>query len=1055
MEILVNININSRIFIKLLICLVFLVFILPSEMIYASQAYPGSISVKQSDGSQLTIKLYGDEHHHWVESVDGYTLIVNGKGDYEYAKLNSIGGLEPSGVIANDLIERTSLDNNFLSTIDKKLSFDEQQQSILRQLSKVRSNFNNRTQAFPTTGSRKLICILMGYSDLAFSKTQTEFDNLFNQVSYSVDGATGSVKDYYLENSWDQFNLTVDIAGPYTASNTMAYYGANNTAGYDERPRELVTEAVNAADVDVNFADYDNDSDGNVDGVYVIYAGYGEEAGASSDAIWAHAWSITTVNLDGVNISSYSCSAELRSNSGTGITRIGVVCHEFGHVLGAPDYYDTDYATGGQYSGTGQWDMMAGGSWNNNGATPAHHNGFTKWYYYGWITPTLLSTTQNVTLLNIEDNQSLYYYTTPTTNEYFLVENRQQTGFDGSLPGSGMIIYHVDQDNVDAYDPTNKINATHPQYMYPVCASATTEPSATPSDYGSINSTGCPFPGASNTTSFTDLTIPSSKDWNGSNSGKTITSIVENSGVITFDYSVGATPTPQISVNPTILTESLQIDQTSIKNLVISNVGDATLDWTMSIMNQSQPVQSALRRDIDYSLCTGGILSANKNEIDINSQNSSEESPITNSIDKAIVNHDGGHDGNAIGIGGGSFIVAARYTSDELSSYYDTHEINEVQLFIYDAATSVILAIWEGGSFGDPGTQIYGEEVISQITVGDWSEISLTASIPIVTDNEYWVGYQVTGGTYPAGVDAGPAIDGKGDWVNIGSWTELQDHGFDFNWNIRMVIDEIPPSWVSVDPTSGSIPAGGDQAINVTFDATGLSLGMYTADLDISSNDPGNSTVTVPCTLNVVDDSSLPVELAGFEVKEENGRVLLEWTTESELENLGFNVYRSIDDVNYEKINESLIEGAINSSTSNDYTFIDTEVKSNMQYYYKLEDVSTKGETEMHGPRSISLSSEKSIVSEFNLSAAYPNPFNPETTIKFTIPEECKVTINVYDMRGNLVSSLTDRNYNIGQYQVNWNGSDKDGKPVSAGVYIYKMSTNTGFTKSSKMILVK
>ena len=190
-------------------------------------------------------------------------------------------------------------------------------------------------KAFPTTGNRKLICILIGFKDKAFTKTKTDFDNLFNQVGYNAGGATGSVKDFYLENSYNQFNLTVDVAGPYTASQNMSYYGANDASGNDVRPRELVLEAINFADPTVNFANYDNDNDGTVDGVYIIYAGYGEEAGGGANAIWAHAWQISPVVRDGKTISKYSCSAELRGSSGTTITAIGVICHEFGHVLGA------------------------------------------------------------------------------------------------------------------------------------------------------------------------------------------------------------------------------------------------------------------------------------------------------------------------------------------------------------------------------------------------------------------------------------------------------------------------------------------------------------------------------------------------------------------------------------------------------------------------------------------------------------------------------------------------------------------------------------------------
>ncbi|MDA3866746.1 MAG: M6 family metalloprotease domain-containing protein [Salinivirgaceae bacterium] len=410
-----------------------------------------------------------------------------------------------------------------------------------------------------------MVCVLIGFTDKAFTKTQTEFNNLYNQVGYSAGGATGSVKDYYLENSYNQFNLTVDVAGPYTASQNMAYYGATDGTSHDSNPRALVTEAVNLANPDVNFADYDNDNDGAVDAVYIIYAGYGEEAGGGTDAIWAHAWTIPTVTLDGKTLSRYSCSAELRGSSGTNITYIGVICHEFGHVLSAPDYYDTNYDTDGQYQGTGAWDMMAGGSWNNGGATPAHHNGFTKVVYYDWATVTELTSPTTIVLNNAAENSNSFYkISTSTPNEYFLIENREKHLFDAAIPGSGMMIYHV---HSGVFDVGNQINATHPQRMYPVAQNATGEPTSTSASYGSIGSATCAWTGASSTkTEFSDVSTPSSKSWAGANTNKAITNIVRNATdkTVTFDFMGGAQGNP-FSFNA-LLVGTSQIDLSWDKN---------------------------------------------------------------------------------------------------------------------------------------------------------------------------------------------------------------------------------------------------------------------------------------------------------------------------------------------------------------------------------------------------------------------------------------------------------------------------------------------------------
>lgn len=525
--------------------LVFLILAaMPIKDAMAVSAYPEPVKYKQPDGSVITIIMQGDERVKWAQTTDGYTILTNKEGYYEYATLDSKGDLVRSGIRVNEASKRSMAEKSFVAGVSKGLLFSESQVTLMKGMWEM--GVKESQKAFPTTGNRKLVCILVGFKDKAFTKTQAEVNNLFNQVGYSTGGATGSVKDYYNENSYGQFNLTVDVFGPYTASQNMSYYGANDASGNDVRPRELVTEAINMADGSANFANYDNDGDGSVDGVYVIYAGYGEEAGGGTNCIWAHAWSIPTLTKDGKYISKYSCSAELRGNSGSTLTAIGVICHEFGHVLGAPDYYDTNYATGGEFQGTGTWDMMASGSWNNNGVTPAHHNAFTKCMIYGWATPTTLTSATNVTLNNAaEYSNSFYRINTTTSGEYYIIENREKHKFDAYVPGSGMMIYHVHSGVMSAAS-SNNINATYPQKMYPVCASATTNPGSTSSTYGSINSAGCPWPGTSNKTSFTDATTPNMKSWAGANTGKPITNIARNATAktVSFSFMGGGTTNP-------------------------------------------------------------------------------------------------------------------------------------------------------------------------------------------------------------------------------------------------------------------------------------------------------------------------------------------------------------------------------------------------------------------------------------------------------------------------------------------------------------------------------
>lgn len=506
-----------------------LFFVVNCQEVIAATAYPWLVSIVQPDGSKLRIYLRGDEHLKWAESEDGYSLLYNAKGIFEYAQSDSNGNLKPSGIVAKDIELRDGKSQALLQNLQKHSWFSKSQVSMFKQIWNMTKAATLPTKSFPSTGTRKLLCILVGFTDKSFSKTKTEFFNLFNQVGYSANAATGSVRDFFTESSYGKFKLDVTVAGPYTAAHNMAYYGANDTNGNDTNPEALITEAINLAAPGINYADFDNTGDGTVDGLYVIYAGWGEEnTGVSANAIWAHSGSINPVVLDGKTISRYSCSSELSGNSGSTLTNIGVICHEFGHILGAPDFYDTNNATDGQYDGTGFWDLQSAGSWNNNAKTPAQPNPYTKCYLYNWASATTLTSSQTITLNNAAQNSTSFYrYLTTTPNEYFLIENRQQVGFDTYLPGHGLLVYHVDGDYVTAHYSANDINTGSHQGMFIMAANSTVGNGVALSP-ATTYSAACPFPGTGSITQFTDNTTPNSKSWASANTSKPITNISEN-----------------------------------------------------------------------------------------------------------------------------------------------------------------------------------------------------------------------------------------------------------------------------------------------------------------------------------------------------------------------------------------------------------------------------------------------------------------------------------------------------------------------------------------------
>ena len=514
----------------------FVLFIIFCKTLFAIPAIPYPVTFTQPNGDTLTVMVKGDERFHWHESMDGYTLLFNQDKYLTYAQLDDDGNLQPSRLIAQNMDQRDMVSRSFLNTIEKKLFFSDVQQQIMKKVWEIEEEAVTRGDR-AVIGQYKTLCAFVQFSEKSFTKTMSQFEGLMNQLEYTGNG-TGSVRDFFKQSSYNQFDLIITLCGIYTAPKTESYYAGNDGSQYCKELARWAAQQV-AAESSINFADYDSNNDGNVDGFHFIFAGRGQEAGGGSSTIWSHKWQFTpSVTKNGKSISVYSCSPELLYSD---ITTIGVICHEMTHAFGAPDFYDTNYETNGEYLGTGNWDIMAGGSWNGTpgGNCPPHHNMYTK-VQFGWVIPVVLSSPTTVTnMSNSAENPVAYRVNTTTNNEHYLLENRQRVKFDSSVPGDGLIIYHV-----HSSVGTSNINITHPQKLYPVCASSTySVPASAPESYGNINSAGCPFPGSSNKTSFTDDSTPAMKSWAGANTGKPITNITHSNRLISFDFMGGTQTT--------------------------------------------------------------------------------------------------------------------------------------------------------------------------------------------------------------------------------------------------------------------------------------------------------------------------------------------------------------------------------------------------------------------------------------------------------------------------------------------------------------------------------
>lgn len=513
---------------------IIMLFIISACEMYAVPAYPHKITVLDACGREVEVYVRGDENIKYAITLDGYTLLSNTEG-WWYATVADNGDIVKSDfmLVAKGCESAELL--NFKSTCPKGLLPSSCKSDT--QSNKATVVRKSVSQA-PLLGERRALVILMQYHDVKFKKTKEDFERLFNLFGYKENNATGSVRDYYKFASQGQLDYISDVYGPYTSKFPMSYYGANTyVGGNDRNPLELCIEAIKSLPTDIDYSSYDNDDDGLVDNVHIVFAGYGEEAGATSDAIWAHEfpYRISLDNEVGISIEGYSCSPELSGNYGANITNIGVICHELGHALGAMDYYDTNYGTGGDYVGTGIWDIMASGSWNDGGRTPANFNPYVRCFVFGWNSLVVLNNNNSITMPRMELGNAyetpVYKMETGDSGDYFLLENRQKCDFDAALPGQGLMIYHVHPD-IDRCHSSNTVNSTHPQCLYPVCA-AYSDPQN--KEYGNINSAACPFPGSNYITEFSSETNPLAIAWDGSPAKLSISDItMHNDGTVTF-----------------------------------------------------------------------------------------------------------------------------------------------------------------------------------------------------------------------------------------------------------------------------------------------------------------------------------------------------------------------------------------------------------------------------------------------------------------------------------------------------------------------------------------
>lgn len=501
----------------------------------AVPAYPGVIKAQQPDGTVVEILMTGDERGHHIFTTDGFMLLRDKQGFMTYAMADADGLPVASAMRASSPQERSAAEIAFIAGIDKaQVSAAAEKAQQLRAATRAggeNPRYLFSGAAFPSKGSPKGLVVLVEYQDVSFSidDPRDYFSRMLNEEGFSEMGATGSARDFYIENSNGVMTPDFDVYGPIKLAYNHSHYGANDANKNDIAPEEMVIEACQALDDTVDFSVYDTDGDGQIDNVFVFYAGNGESDSGLANTVWPHSADILDLNLgteykfDGKILNRYACTAEL-TYAFMRVDGIGTFVHEFSHVMGLPDLYSTDYSkafTPGPYS------TLDVGPYNNQGRTPPHYSAFER-YCLDWLEPEVLEEEGEYTLEALHLSNKAYLIKTDKDTEFYLFENRQQECCDAFIPGHGMLVWHIDY-MPKIWDSNIVNNLVSHQYVDLIEADR---------DASDNSRSGDTFPGSKNVTEFTRTSKPAIRAWSGADMPIGLTNIREEDGKIKFNVAL-------------------------------------------------------------------------------------------------------------------------------------------------------------------------------------------------------------------------------------------------------------------------------------------------------------------------------------------------------------------------------------------------------------------------------------------------------------------------------------------------------------------------------------
>ena len=739
------------------VCLLVLLHVFAIVAAMAVPAHPKPVKVQQPDGTFVTVSLHGDEWLSFTTTEDGYTVVKDRRGYYVYAAMDG-PQLQPTALVAHDASQRSGIERSFLSGVRKyQAPAMKAEKSVERtQVQQLQRRTLASRRATDYSKFRGLV-VLIQFNDKTFSRSDyAEIANgMLNQENYpGYDDVayTGSVRDYFSDNSGGKFQPQFDVVGPVTVDYSQ----------YDGRSQSkaIATAALTAVDDEVDFSVYDGDSDGNVDLVFFLIAGNGANYTGNDDRLWwPHRSALSNVKKDGVNLTDYASSVELYGWTSTPSTvkidGIGVICHEFSHVLGLPDFYDADYGgSGGESNNPDEWSVMASGCYSHDALTPVGYSLYERYSVGFTEAPTVISEQKSYTLEPLYVNQKGYRIDSPVDNEFFLLENRRNDGsfkWDEYLPGSGLLVHRVDKTSAYAWS-NNKVNVNPAHNYYEVVWAC---------GVGYRNSVYDTFPGAGGVTELNSHTAPANLlTHNGSETAFGLTGIQENGNDIVFSVTLGSG-----TVRPT--------------GVVVSPTPTmATLSW----MGYAD----------SYEMRYGTV-------------------PDGTEVVPTWLQYDNDTYKSSIGKSTpGTWTWGVMYPGSQVTG----HKLTKVSWFEVSSkySSDITVNIYSGGDTA-PGATLLRSFTVSPETIDDYRgfhEVTLDAPVAITAGENLWITLTATGTHIMSTCEVS---EPRGQWVySGGEWKKSKDLSSSFAnrcWMIRacmdvLDIDEEAVEWNTVNTVSPS-----------------------------------------------------------------------------------------------------------------------------------------------------------------------------------------------------------------------------------------------------------